>query len=95
MFAVKAAQLTISISKLGNNHISCKPFSISLQFGYTQNTISILQVTYSRFLSLGDYIYFSHAHHFDLQKTQHQFSERVACTCHDFFFTSDTVFVAL
>ena len=38
MFAVKATQLTISISKLGNIHISCKPFSISLQFGYTQNT---------------------------------------------------------
>jgi hypothetical protein len=37
MFAVKATQLTISISKLGNIHISFKPFSISLQFGYTQN----------------------------------------------------------
>jgi hypothetical protein len=38
MFAVKATQLTISISKLGNIHISSKPFSISPQFGYTQNT---------------------------------------------------------
>ena len=54
MFAVKATQLTISITKLGNIHIS---FQYQPAVRLHAKHCSILQVTYSRFLSLGDYIY--------------------------------------